>query len=111
MKTATMLDARVGKYFVRCEEHNAEMVKQTLVKNSIGILDSETAKGYTGLIVEDTQESRILNEFRDGHPNVGILEGFITHTHIFGKTITSYVLSQINIYLLCFYNYFLYCVI
>ena len=34
MKTATMLDARVGKYFVRCEEHNSEMVKQTLVKNS-----------------------------------------------------------------------------
>ena len=33
MKTATMLDARVGKYFVRCEEHNAEMVKQTSSQN------------------------------------------------------------------------------
>ena len=73
MKTATMLDARVGKYFVRCEDHDAEMVKQTLGKNSIGVLESETAEGYTGLIVEDTQESRILNEFRDGHANVGIL--------------------------------------
>ena len=73
MKTATMLDARVGKYFVRCEDHDAEMVKQTLGKNSIEVLESETAEGYTGLIVEDTQESRILNEFRDGHANVGIL--------------------------------------
>ena len=73
MKTATMLNARIGKYFVRCEEHDVQMVKQALDKNAVGILASETAEGYVGLIVEDTQESTILNEFRDGHANVGIL--------------------------------------
>ena len=47
MKTATMLDARVGKYFVG-EDQDAEMVKQTLGKNSIEFLSRKRQRVTQG---------------------------------------------------------------